>query len=318
MLRHLGLRLWFLLAISIFFLINTSITRAQAIPRVTQTVDSSHRVTLEGNIHPLARAEFERGAVGAGQPIPRMLLLMKRSEAQQAALLTLMEQQQDKSSANYHAWLTPQDFGARFGPAEADIQTVTDWLTSQGFSVDKVYSGRHEWWFISFVCGFLALFLASMPRRRKYYRSVLSSVLIGVLAFALGCGGGGGGGGGGVAQAVTTTTLTVDNSKIGPGMSATLTATVTSSKALTGSVTFYQDAFPISQTIPLVAGKATFVLPYNGVGIFPYSAKYNGDTQNLTSSSSRLNEVYTGSTQVYLQGQTSTLTHQTTVTLNLQ
>ena len=143
MLRHLGLRLWFLFAISIFFLINTSITRAQAIPRVTQTVDSSHRVTLEGNIHPLARAEFERGAVGAGQPIPRMLLLMKRSEAQQAALLTLMEQQQDKSSANYHAWLTPQDFGTRFGPAEADIQTVTDWLTSQGFSVDKVYSGRN-------------------------------------------------------------------------------------------------------------------------------------------------------------------------------
>ena len=102
-----------------------------------------HRVTLDGNIHPLARAEFERGAVGAGQPIPRMLLLMKRSEAQQAALLTLMEQQQDKSSANYHAWLTPQDFGTRFGPAEADIQTVTDWLTSQGFSVDKVYSGRN-------------------------------------------------------------------------------------------------------------------------------------------------------------------------------
>ncbi len=143
MLRHLGLRLQFLFAISIFFLINTSITWAQTIPRVTQTVDSSHRVTLDGNIHPLARAEFERGAVGAGQPIPRMLLLMKRSEAQQAALLTLMEQQQDKSSANYHAWLTPQDFGTRFGPAEADIQTVTDWLTSQGFSVDKVYSGRN-------------------------------------------------------------------------------------------------------------------------------------------------------------------------------
>ncbi len=117
---------------------------------------------------------------------------------------------------------------------------------------------------------------------------------------------------------MTTTTLTVDNPKIGPGMSATLTATVTSSKALTGGVTFYQGGSAISQAIPLVAGMATFALPYNGMGIFSFSAKFNGDTQNFASNSTAITEVYTGSTQIYVQGQTSTLNHQTTVTLNLQ
>ncbi len=146
MFRHLGLRLQLLLPISIFFLINSSMAwaqvHAQPKPRITQAVDSSRRVTLEGNIHPMARAEFDRGVADAGQPMARMLLLLKRGDEQQAALLTLMEQQQDNSSPNYRAWLTPEDFGARFGPADVEIQALTDWLTSQGFTVNKIYSGR--------------------------------------------------------------------------------------------------------------------------------------------------------------------------------
>ena len=53
-----------------------------------------------------------------------------------------MDQQQSKASPNYHQWLTPQQFGQQFGPADADIQTVTDWLTSHGFQVARVSNGR--------------------------------------------------------------------------------------------------------------------------------------------------------------------------------
>ena len=53
-----------------------------------------------------------------------------------------MEQQQDASSPNYHAWLTPQQFGQQFGPADADIQTITLWLESHGFTVNRVSNGR--------------------------------------------------------------------------------------------------------------------------------------------------------------------------------
>src|SRR5580698_8328173 len=89
-----------------------------------------------------ARAEFDRGAVSDAQPATRVALLLKRSDDQQTALTQLLEQQQDKTSPNYHKWLTPQQFGARFGPADSDIAAVTDWLTSRGFTNITVNPGR--------------------------------------------------------------------------------------------------------------------------------------------------------------------------------
>ena len=116
--------------------------QGQAQPRVVQAVDNARRVTLPGNVHPLARAEFDRGAASDVLPMTRMLLLLKRSDEQEAALQDYLEKQQDKSSPNYHQWLTPQEFGAQYGPADADIQSVTQWLTGQGFTIEKVYSGK--------------------------------------------------------------------------------------------------------------------------------------------------------------------------------
>ena len=55
---------------------------------------------------------------------------------------SLLDQQQSKASPNYHQWLTPQQFGQQFGPADADIQTVTNWLQSHGFQVARVSNGR--------------------------------------------------------------------------------------------------------------------------------------------------------------------------------
>jgi subtilase family serine protease len=129
-----------LLLSSLFFIAIPAFS--QTAPRVLEPVDNSRRITLTGNVHPLARAEFDRGTVTASQPMNRILLLLKRSDAQEAALETFLEQQQDKSSPNYHQWLTPSQFGAQYGPADADIQAVTQWLLSQGFAIEKVYSGK--------------------------------------------------------------------------------------------------------------------------------------------------------------------------------
>src|ERR1700726_4650569 len=86
--------------------------------RVMDTVDDTNRTVLRGNVHPKARAEFDQGAVADAQPLTRILLLLQRSAEQEAALRQLMEQQQAKNSTNYHAWLTPQQFGTQFGPAD--------------------------------------------------------------------------------------------------------------------------------------------------------------------------------------------------------
>jgi subtilase family serine protease len=127
---------------ALLFLIGGSTVWGQVRPRVAQAVNNEQRVTLKGNVHPLARAEFDRGATVESQPITRMLLVLKCGDDQEAALQQYLESQLDNSSPNYHAWLTPEEFGANYGPADADVQAVTDWLTSQGFTVQQVYSGK--------------------------------------------------------------------------------------------------------------------------------------------------------------------------------
>src|SRR6266446_2983138 len=111
--------------------------------RITQAVDENNRVVLKGNVHPLARPEFDQGAVADGQPLNRMLLLLQRSAEEESALRQLLDDQQSKSSPNYHAWLTPEQFGKQFGPADADVQAVTQWLTSHGFTGINMGPGRH-------------------------------------------------------------------------------------------------------------------------------------------------------------------------------
>lgn len=114
-----------------------------AVPaRVVETVDDTKTVTLSGNVHPLARAAFDQGALPDSQPMTRMLLLLKRSPAQEQSLKQLIDAQQTKNSGNYHAWLAPEQFGQQFGPADSDVQAVTDWLTSSGFQVANVAKGK--------------------------------------------------------------------------------------------------------------------------------------------------------------------------------
>jgi hypothetical protein len=122
-----------------------SASAAQGVPlpaRITQAIDETQLVTLKGNVLPLARPEFDRGIVSDATPMKRMMLLLQRSPEQETALRQLMDEQLSKDSRNFHKWLTPQQFGQQFGPADADIQTITDWLTRQGFQQIKVGAGR--------------------------------------------------------------------------------------------------------------------------------------------------------------------------------
>lgn len=120
-----------------------AVPQAASVPaRITRAIDETQLVRLKGNVHPLARPEFDQGIVDDSAPMNRMLVMLRRSPEQQTSLQQLMLGQQSKDSANYHQWLTPQQFGAQFGPADADIQTVTGWLASRGFQNIKVGQGR--------------------------------------------------------------------------------------------------------------------------------------------------------------------------------
>src|ERR1700683_5326410 len=111
-------------------------------PRITQAVDETKLTLLKGNTYPLARPEYDRGAAPASQAMETRMLVLKRSPAQEAALEKLMVEQLDKSSPNFHKWLTPVQFGKQFGPSDQDIQIVTSWLQSHGFQSVEVSNGR--------------------------------------------------------------------------------------------------------------------------------------------------------------------------------
>lgn len=114
----------------------------QALSRITSPVDESKLTILKGNVHPLAQAMFDRGRAPASLPMKRMLLVLKRSSQQEQALRTLLDEQQDKSSPNYHKWLTPDQFGQQFGVSGPDIEVILQWLQSRAFQIDTVTRGR--------------------------------------------------------------------------------------------------------------------------------------------------------------------------------
>lgn len=118
-----------------------AVAGAQAIPRIAGPVENSQLVSLPGEVHPWARAQFDRGIAPANLS-GHMLLVLQRSAEQESALQALLASQQDKNSPNYHKWLTPDEFGKQFGVADADVQAVSGYLASRGIAVGRVYSGH--------------------------------------------------------------------------------------------------------------------------------------------------------------------------------
>jgi uncharacterized protein (TIGR03437 family) len=116
-----------------------AIVAATAQDRILQPVDHARMTPLKGHIHPLALPADDQGPVDPAMPIRHATLLLKPSPAIEAFLA----EQQLPSSPNYHKWLTPEQFGDRFGLTPADIAKVTSWVESQGLKVDRVARGRH-------------------------------------------------------------------------------------------------------------------------------------------------------------------------------
>jgi trimeric autotransporter adhesin len=109
----------------------------QALPtpsRITQPIDELDTVPLKGHVLRSLTPERDLGAVEDSRPV-RLYLTLQRTPAQQADLDSLLAAQQNPKSAQYHKWLTPEQFGARFGASDDDIQQINRWLESKGFQV---------------------------------------------------------------------------------------------------------------------------------------------------------------------------------------
>jgi subtilase family serine protease len=110
--------------------------------RITTFVDDEQRIVLSGNRHPSAIAQFDAGAVSPTYRMDRMVLTLLPDAAQQDALEQLLDAQHNPDSPYFHQWLTPEQYGERFGVSESDAAQVTAWLQAHGMEVAEVTAGR--------------------------------------------------------------------------------------------------------------------------------------------------------------------------------
>src|SRR5579863_5084881 len=110
--------------------------------RIIERIDDERRVVLLGQRHPLATPENSIGNVAPGLPMQRMVLVLRPDASQDAALETLIEAQHDPGSSYYHHWLTPAQFGARFGVSQGDLDQVMNWLHAAGMEVEDIPSSH--------------------------------------------------------------------------------------------------------------------------------------------------------------------------------
>jgi subtilase family serine protease len=111
--------------------------------RIASEINRTEQIKLKGSLHPWAQAQFDAGRLSPDTRLSGISIVFNRSASQQADLEALISAQQNTASPLYHQWLTPDEFAARFGMAESDIEKTENWLQEQGFSIDSVARSRN-------------------------------------------------------------------------------------------------------------------------------------------------------------------------------
>jgi hypothetical protein len=113
-------------------------------PRIVGPVDELSLTTLRGNVSAAAQAQYDRGEAAGATLLTHMRIVLSRSAEQQRALDRFEQELQEKSSPNYHKWVTPDQFGQLYGPANSDIAAIVAWLQSHGLTLESVSPGRTD------------------------------------------------------------------------------------------------------------------------------------------------------------------------------
>ena len=106
--------------------------------QILSPIDETKMFTLKGNTLPVANADNDRGRVSPRLRMTDLILVLSRSPQQQAAFDKFVASQYDPASPNFHHWLSPNEVGQDFGPSQADIASISNWLGAHGFSIGRL------------------------------------------------------------------------------------------------------------------------------------------------------------------------------------
>jgi subtilase family serine protease len=129
---------------TLFCLVAMTAQALAALPaRISGELNGSERTPIQGSLRPQARPEAESGRLASETRLNGITIEFNRTAAQEASLKALIAAQQNPASAQFHQWLTPEQFAARFGMSDGDLAKVQSWLEQQGFSIDSVNRSRN-------------------------------------------------------------------------------------------------------------------------------------------------------------------------------
>ena len=97
---------------------------------------------MPGHVHRLAQSRFDAGEAPSSLHMAALDLVIAKTAQQGEALGQLLADQRNPKSPQYHHWLTPSQYGARFGATDATVATLSNWLKSNGLKVGEVPAGR--------------------------------------------------------------------------------------------------------------------------------------------------------------------------------
>ncbi len=106
---------------------------------ITQPINENRLRTLAGNTRPEVETATDNGAVPDDFAMDHMMVQLQRTPEQEQAVRQFVDELHSPQSPNFHRWLTPAEFGQKYGASEQDISTVTTWLRSHGLAVNAVY-----------------------------------------------------------------------------------------------------------------------------------------------------------------------------------
>ena len=97
------------------------------------------RVMLRGHVPAVVSGLQPQGLLSATKDLNLAIGLPLRNRE---ALTNLLREIYDPASPNFHHYLTPEEFTARFGPTEQDYQKVIDFAKANGLSVVNSHPNR--------------------------------------------------------------------------------------------------------------------------------------------------------------------------------
>ncbi len=122
----------------------STLAYAQTPDRISGPIDSSQRVPIKGNVHGFARPEADLGRADGSRLIEGISLTFHLSPVQQKDLDQFLAQLGDRSSPNYHNYLTPAQYAERYGMSRNDVKKVAAWIESQGFANVKIAKNHNR------------------------------------------------------------------------------------------------------------------------------------------------------------------------------